>query len=225
MIGMSLLAPQRTTTINMAGTTAEAAASSAARGQRIKCNRGLGWMTLRECVGRFLAGQEDQNDQNNPCARDLGCSAGRVRVNMLQEDGEMGKSNYGACVECGRKGNRDSAGRCYLEACKKDRGKKPTLAQESAPATIPAPADGLDLVDDLTLKESPILDAKEVAAGRAMASQVSPQDVTCHDPAAEAAARLEAASGIHRLHWLYPDQYDPSGHPIQPQAQSQDGAA
>ncbi len=222
MIGMSLLAPQRTTTINAAGTAAEAAASSVARGGRLKCNRGLGWMTLRECVERFQAGQDNPNDQNNPCARDLGCSAGRARVNMLQEDGEMGKSNYGACVECNRKGNRDSANRCYNVACKKARGKKPEPTPEAAPTPTPATADGLDLVDDLTPKESPILAPEEVAAmstalsasgrdefpekaqessenrvaaGQDVSTPVSAQDVTCHDPAAEAAA-LDAVMGL-----------------------------
>lgn len=197
MIGMSLLTPQRTTTINAAGTAAEAAASSVARGGRLKCNRGLGWMTLRECVERFQAGQEDSNDQNNPCARDLGCSAGRVRVKMLQEDGEMGKSNYGACVECGRKGNRDSAGRCYLETCKRSRGKKPApaMGHEATPPTGPVPAASPAMEDDSTPKDSPILDVEEVAAGQAIAAPVSAQDVTCHDPAAEASA-LDAVMGL-----------------------------
>ncbi len=221
MIGMSILAPQRTTTINAAGTAAEAAASSAARGQRIKCNRGLGWMTLRECVERFQAGQDAPEDQNNTCARDLGCSAGRVRVNMLQED-TMGKSNYGACVECNRKGNRDSANRCYNPRCKQSRGKQPAQASEASPNPAPAEAAAASLVDDLTPKESPILGPDDVAAmdavlttsgqdeqsektqeyfeqgvaaGQEISTSGPTHDVTCHDPTAEAAA-LDAVAGL-----------------------------
>ena len=33
-------------------------------------------------------------------------------------------------------------------------------------------------------------------------------------PSADVAARLEAVTGRHRLSWLYPDQYDASGHPL-----------
>jgi len=35
-------------------------------------------------------------------------------------------------------------------------------------------------------------------------------------PSPEVAARLEAATGRHRLSWLYPDQYDHTGHPLSP---------
>ena len=42
-------------------------------------------------------------------------------------------------------------------------------------------------------------------------------------PSADVAARLEATTGRHRLSWLYPDQFDESGHPlpspIQPERQ------
>jgi hypothetical protein len=135
-----------------------------------------------------------------------------VTAGVGQED-TMGKSNYGACVECNRKGNRDSANRCYNVACKKARGKEPAPAPESVPASTPAPADGLDLVDDFTPKESPLVDvipqngqhcqryplsvldalADEDAQDEAAASPV--QDVTRHDPAAEAAA-LDAVMGL-----------------------------
>lgn len=33
-------------------------------------------------------------------------------------------------------------------------------------------------------------------------------------PSADVAERLEATTGRHRLSWLYPDQFDESGHPI-----------
>lgn len=39
----------------------------------------------------------------------------------------------------------------------------------------------------------------------------------------EEAAKAEAATGRHRLSWLYPDQYDQSGRPLP--SQPQDGAA
>lgn len=116
-----------------------------------------------------------------------------VTAGVGQEDA-MGKSNYGACVECGRKGNRDSANRCYNAICKKARGKKPEQAQEALQAPSSAPASAAPLVDDLTPMGSPILDAEEVAAMDAAAT--SPVlDVTCHDPAAEAAA-LDAVMGL-----------------------------
>lgn len=41
-------------------------------------------------------------------------------------------------------------------------------------------------------------------------------------PSRDSAVRLEAATGIHRLWWLYRDQYDQSGRPIP--AQPQDAA-
>ena len=33
-------------------------------------------------------------------------------------------------------------------------------------------------------------------------------------PSPKIAARLEAVTGIHRLHWLYPDQFDKAGNTI-----------
>lgn len=153
-------------TMSQAAVAAESAASASARGRRIKCNRGRGWMSTAECVALYRAGQDDP-DGHKDCSRDLGCSAGRMRAANFKED-DMGKSNYGKCIECGRTGNRDSAGRCYHAACKKTRGKTKAEASAPAPAAAPATAVGPDaapdLMDDLTPRESPILDADEVAA-------------------------------------------------------------
>jgi hypothetical protein len=39
------------------------------------------------------------------------------------------------------------------------------------------------------------------------------------------AERLEAKTGVHRLHWLYPGQFDEAGHPIPSPAPQPDEAA
>jgi len=33
-------------------------------------------------------------------------------------------------------------------------------------------------------------------------------------PSSDVASRLESATGKHRLHWLYPGQYDEHGQPV-----------
>ncbi|MHC1788558.1 hypothetical protein [Solidesulfovibrio sp.] len=72
-----------------------------------------------------------------------------IAAGVGQED-TMGKSNYGKCVLCGRTGNRDSGGMCYVSRCKDAR-------------QVPA--------DPLEMRESPILDDDEVVAlGEAIAS-------------------------------------------------------
>lgn len=62
--------------------------------------------------------------------------------------------------------------------------------------------------------------AAKAGLSQAFVSQILSGDKL---PSRESAVRLEAATGIHRLHWLYPDQYDQSGRPLPPQPQ--DGAA
>jgi plasmid maintenance system antidote protein VapI len=44
-------------------------------------------------------------------------------------------------------------------------------------------------------------------------------------PSPDVAEKLEKLTGRHRLHWLYPDQYDESGLPLPHPDQPQDGAA
>ena len=62
--------------------------------------------------------------------------------------------------------------------------------------------------------------AAKAGLSQAFVSQILSGDKL---PSRDSAARLEAATGIHRLHWLYPDQYDQSGLPLP--SQPQDGAA
>ena len=134
-------------TTSQAAVAAENQALASAKGRRIRCNRGGGSLATAECVAKFRAGQDDPSSQPN-CSRDLGCSAGRMRAANFKED-DVTKSNYGKCILCGIKGNRDSAGRCYLAKCKAAR--KPA-------------------VDPLAMQESPILDdAEATALGEAMA--------------------------------------------------------
>jgi hypothetical protein len=114
-------------TMSQAAVAAESQAFASSRGRRIKCNRGRGWMTTAECVALYWAGQDDPEPEKNPCSRDLGCSAGRMRAINFEEDdmSKAGRTNYGNCVACGRKGNRDSAGQCYRADCKIARKVKP----------------------------------------------------------------------------------------------------
>ncbi|MHC1788278.1 hypothetical protein [Solidesulfovibrio sp.] len=131
-------------TMSQAAVAAESQAFASSRGRNIKCNRGRGWMTTAECVANFRAGQDDPESQP-ACARDLGCSAGRMRAINFKEDdmGKGGRTNYGKCIDCGLTGNRDSGGRCYLAKCKASRA---------------------SMGDPLEMRDSPILDDGEVEA-------------------------------------------------------------
>lgn len=126
-------------TMSQAAVAAENQALASAKGRRIRCNRGGGSLATAECVAKFRAGQDDPASQPN-CSRDLGCSAGRMRAANFKE-GDVTKSNYGKCVLCGRKGNRDSAGQCYNVRCKDDRKRPAPVSGDDAPETCGLGAD------------------------------------------------------------------------------------
>lgn len=101
-----------------AARVAEAAGRAQAEGGKRRCSRrSRVIVSAEECRERFRAGDP-------VCVNDFHgrCSTGALELAKISED-EMGKTNYGKCIECGRTGNRDSAGRCYRSECKAARGK------------------------------------------------------------------------------------------------------
>ena len=187
-------------TLASAGRSAETNGDRMARGLPGRCVRGRFKHLIRpeDCAADFLAEVHD-------CARDGGCTTGRIMSARYKE--EIMASSYGRCrvATCPNSKKRvllPALGLCAT--CYK--------ADLAARKRGPAPA----LVDDLTPKEIPIIDQEEVAAmstalsasgqdettenaqesseirvaaGQDVPTTVSAQDVTCHDPAAEAAAR------------------------------------
>ncbi len=122
---------------------AEAAGRTQAKGGKRRCSRqSRVIVSAEECMERFLAG--DPVCVNEFHGR---CSTGALELAKISED-EMGKTNYGKCIECGRTGNRDSAGRCYRPECKAARG---TVKSSATPA-------------ETILTNEETADAKRVAA-------------------------------------------------------------
>lgn len=78
-----------------AGDAAERSARDSERGLAVACSRGRGRVTAVECATLYLAGQEDP-ELAPDCARDLGCSTGRIKAQKLQTGDIMGK--WGRCA-------------------------------------------------------------------------------------------------------------------------------
>lgn len=152
-------------TLASAGRSAETNGDRMARGLPGRCVRGRFKHPIRpeSCAAEYLLGEPD-------CVRDNGCTTGRIMAARYK--GEVMARNLGFCTgpDCPSKGEEvlikcaGMCATCYRMDLAARKGKKP------------AP------------KESPILAPEESAAlDKAMAHRS--QEVTCHDPAAEAAAR------------------------------------
>jgi hypothetical protein len=151
-------------TLASAGRSAETNGDRMARGLPGRCVRGRFKHLIRpeSCAAEFLFNEPD-------CVRDGGCTTGRIMADRYK--GEVMARNLGFCTDpdCPSKGEEvliKCAGMCapcYRMDLAARKGKKPAA------------------------RVSTILDAEESAAlDKAMERA---QDVTCHDPAAEAAAR------------------------------------
>lgn len=150
-------------TLSSAGRSAETNGDRMARGLPGRCVRGRFKHLIRPeaCAAEFLFNEPD-------CVRDGGCTTGRIMAARYK--GEVMARNLGFCTgpNCPSKGEEvlikcaGMCATCYRMDLAARKGRKPAA------------------------RVSTILDAEEVAAlDKAMDRA---QDVTCHDPAAEAAA-------------------------------------
>lgn len=152
-------------TLASAGRSAETNGERMARGLPGRCVRGRFKNLIRpeQCAAFFLCEFID-------CARDGGCTTGRLMAARYKE--QLMASSYGKCRNeaCPNSKKRvllpalGLCATCYKADLAARKGKKPAA------------------------RVSTILDAEESAAlDKAIGERT--QDVTCHDPAAEAAAR------------------------------------
>lgn len=151
-------------TLASAGRSAETNGDRMARGLPGRCVRGRFKHLIRpeDCAAEYLFNEPD-------CARDNGCTTGRIMAARYK--GEVMARNLGFCTgpDCPSKGEEvlikcaGMCATCYRMDLAARKGKKPAARV----STILAP------------EESAALD-------KAMERT---HDVTCHDPAAEAAAR------------------------------------
>jgi hypothetical protein len=91
-----------------AGHAADKAGRAMSKGKPFDCVRGQGWLTLGECLTKFLGGHE-------VCSRDCRCSYGKVAVEKMNNgEIEMPKKFKKGDCGCGKKDVQlDSEGRCY----------------------------------------------------------------------------------------------------------------
>jgi hypothetical protein len=112
-----------TNTLDDAAAAARRTGVAARKGQLFNCVRGQGRLTHDECLTRFLGGHP-------VCARDCGCSLGKMIVEKVKpatEEAMSYRDKYGDCA-CGKTGVKlDKHGRCYKcqevirEAAKQER--------------------------------------------------------------------------------------------------------
>jgi len=187
-------------TLASAGRSAETNGDRMALGLPGRCVRGRFKHLIRpeQCAADFLAEVHD-------CARDGGCTTGRLMAARHKE--EIMASSYGRCrvATCPNSKKRvllpalGLCATCYkADLAARKRGQAPVVAegQTANKSPILAPEEvaamGAVVSTDGQGDHTGITEEhgdNGVAAGQDMASPVSAQDVTCHDPAAEAAAR------------------------------------
>lgn len=186
-------------TLASAGRSAETNGDRMARGLPGRCVRGRFKRLIRPeaCAAEYLFNEPD-------CVRDGGCSTGRIMADRYKR--EVMERNLGFCShpDCPSKGEEvlikcaGMCATCYRMDLAARKGKKPAarvspiLAPEEVAAMSTAlSASGRDESPEKAQESS----ENRVAAGQDVSKPVSAQDVTCHDPAAEAAA-LDAVAGL-----------------------------
>lgn len=187
-------------TLASAGRSAETNGDRMARGLPGRCVRGRFKHQIRPeaCAAEFLAEVHD-------CARDGGCTTGRLMAARYKED--IMASSYGRCriTTCPNSKKRvllpalGLCATCYkADLAARKRGVAPVMpagqTPKKSPILAPEEVAAMSAVmstdgqgEHLGITEEHC--EKGVAAGQDVSTPVSAQDVTCHDPAAEAAAR------------------------------------
>lgn len=177
-------------TLTSAGRSAETNGDRMARGLPGRCVRGRFKHLIRpeQCAAFFLCEFID-------CARDGGCSTGRLMAARYKEQlmaSSYGKCRNEACPNSKKRVLLPALGLCA--ACYKAdlaARKRGPASEEVAAMSAAMSTDGQGEHTGITEEHG----ENGVAAGQDMASPVSAQDVTCYDPAAEAAA-LDAVMGL-----------------------------
>ncbi len=143
-------------TMTQAATAAETAAFSSSRGRAARCSRGMGSVTPVECASLFLVSQEDETLAKN-CARELGCSTGRLKAQKLLSGEIMSREGKCANQKCPNSKKRVTlpakglCGKCYAQTRTGDL-EWPPLVEKPAEA------------DPLAMRESSLLSEAEMAA-------------------------------------------------------------